>query len=611
LKAGHPLEHAVDTRAFLAPAIANVFEELGISAALREGGPWRTSSGGWRAIHVHEPSLASFEIEHGVEGARAKYDLVCMNRAHRSKRLVRGEHAGVRDLFVPVIVGGRSVAVLASGSFSTTRPTSADVLTRWHWLTRRRGHPSDPEFAHYLSVTLSTLVLEGRHTRDFEKMLLCFVKLLSGGRGARETLAEADALRASLQATRSAEKAWDAARSMVDDRTQRAWSSSDRIMWLRQLGLSGAPDHALVGLIASARPTEVDAVDDRLRRDSFQRACVELAREQGELVAGRVGDYGVSFLAAANPSGRHRDRRLLHAAERATRMARSYGFRFHAGLSTLPRSALLAEQYQVALQAAELALSGGTAVVRTPPRSAEQSFPLYHLRKELGRLAQERPEELPARFDRYLEAVAVHSGYRLDAARAHLEAGIEHIASELLAARAWDQKTSRDAASELTRSSHGARTVAELFAVYRRAVSNMTEAARHPTPAHHDRSLQRALLHIQRNFTQTIRRATLAKLAGFAPNYFSDLFKRREGVSFESYLRKLRLDRAKQLLASTDLDLQRVAELSGMGTRFHLSRIFQRTFGMTPMAWRREASVQSVSRKRSIGHRSTASRRVR
>jgi AraC-like DNA-binding protein len=590
----------VDTRAFLAPAIANIFEELRISAALREGGPWTTSAGGWRAIHVEERSLSSFEIEHGLEAGRAKYDLGCMNRAHRQKTIVRGEHAGLSDLFVPVTVGGRSVAVLATGPFVRARSTSADVLTRWHWLTRRRGHPSDPEFAHYLSVTLSTLVLEGRRAHDFERFLRCFAKLLSGGGQANQTLAQADLLRVKLTEARSAEEAWESARSMVDERTQRSWSSSDRTLSLRALGLSRAPDHALVGLIASRQP-ELDPVDDLLRRDVFQRACVDLAREAGEVIAGRVGDYGVCFLAASNPSSRHRDRQLLAMAQRATRLARRHGFRLHLGLSALPRSALLAEQYHVALRAAELATSDGVPIVRTAPRSAEDSFPLYHLRKELGSLVQERPGELPARFERYLEAVAVHSGYRLEAARAHLEAGVEHVASELLEAGAWDEKTSRDAIRELLRESHVARTVVDLFAVYRRTILDMSEAIKHPTPAHHDRSLQRAVAHIQRHFAEPLRRSTLARLTGFAPNYFSELFKKREGMSCERYLRKLRLDRAKQLLTSTDLGLQRIAELSGLGTRFHLGRVFRKTVGSTPLEWRRQKRVQSVNRKQSIG----------
>ena len=68
----------------------------------------------------------------------------------------------------------------------------------------------------------------------------------------------------------------------------------------------------------------------------------------------------------------------------------------------------------------------------------------------------------------------------------------------------------------------------------------------------------------------------VSRVAGFAPNYFSALFKQREGMTFERYIRQLRIERAKQLLASTDLDMQRIAQLSGFGTRQYLARMLRR-----------------------------------
>jgi two-component system response regulator YesN len=64
------------------------------------------------------------------------------------------------------------------------------------------------------------------------------------------------------------------------------------------------------------------------------------------------------------------------------------------------------------------------------------------------------------------------------------------------------------------------------------------------------------------------------------------LFKRREKVTFERYLRNLRVDRAKQLLSTTDLDVQRVAQLCGFGTGQYMARVFRRTLGMTPTGCR-------------------------
>jgi len=80
--------------------------------------------------------------------------------------------------------------------------------------------------------------------------------------------------------------------------------------------------------------------------------------------------------------------------------------------------------------------------------------------------------------------------------------------------------------------------------------------------------------------------STRARIAGFAPNYFSLLFKRREKVTFEHYLRNLRVDRARQLLTTTDLGIQRVAQLCGFGTGQYMARVFKRSLGVTPSACR-------------------------
>ena len=58
-------------------------------------------------------------------------------------------------------------------------------------------------------------------------------------------------------------------------------------------------------------------------------------------------------------------------------------------------------------------------------------------------------------------------------------------------------------------------------------------------------------------------------------------------MTFESYLTQLRIERAKQLLSGTALNLERVAQLSGFSRRSYLGRVFRRQAGVTPMAYRR------------------------
>ena len=82
-------------------------------------------------------------------------------------------------------------AIVATGPFLTSRPTSVDVIGRWRWLTGRQGHPADPEFSRYLSMTLSTLVLDGALLSMFERFLSRFALLLAGDARAQVLLANA------------------------------------------------------------------------------------------------------------------------------------------------------------------------------------------------------------------------------------------------------------------------------------------------------------------------------------------------------------------------------------------------------------------------------------
>jgi len=211
---------------------------------------------------------------------------------------------------------------------------------------------------------------------------------------------------------------------------------------------------------------------------------------------------------------------------------------------------------------------------------------LGDLRRQLGELAQERADLLPASFDRYLEAVAVRCGYRLEPARAHLEAGFERMAEALLSGGAIDEKSFLDMSEGLERATQEARTVDGLFAAYRKVVAGMSDAVRRPVPARQHRSLQRAVEYIHKHYREPLALGAVSRVAGFAPNYFSALFKQREGMTFERYIRQLRIERAKQLLASTDLDMQRIAQLSGFGTRQYLARMLRRGLGMTPLEYR-------------------------
>jgi YesN/AraC family two-component response regulator len=142
-----------------------------------------------------------------------------------------------------------------------------------------------------------------------------------------------------------------------------------------------------------------------------------------------------------------------------------------------------------------------------------------------------------------------------------------------------------------------ARTLGELTAVYRSAVSDLADAIQSPAPARRDRGLRGAVEYVHQHFAEPIALPAVAKVAGFTPKYFSELFHERERMTFAAYLAKLRLDRAKHLLSGTDLTVTRVAEASGYASAQYFCRAFRRATGTTPLAFREELLPGEAKRR--------------
>jgi AraC-like DNA-binding protein len=572
-----PLLH---THSALAPLVANAFHELQVSVALH-------AEGEWHPMHW-VPNITSFEIEHQVDSRRWSYNTRCIHRVARENKLVVGEHAGFYDLFAPVPTGAGVGGVLVAGPVAQSRASGADILQRWRRLASARGRPSDPGLAEYVGATLATLTLEGSLFEDFKALMSCLA-LLMGGQGPGLQLAgEAAGLRRNLTQARFADRMSEEARTMVDDRS---WTQSGTLVnmgALHRFGLKRPPQHVVVGLLLG-RGDNVDLIDDLLRRDAFQRACVELARRVGRVVTTRLGDHGVALLVDAR-SGVQRSR-LVDLGERTAAIAKAHGFSLHLGLSRPGGSAPLPTRYRAALAAAETALSRGVPIVDTDAGAAQATRVLYDLRRRLGQAVGEPANVLVLRFVQYLETAAVHSAYRLEPTRAHLEAGFERIVEALSAASVFDERRLTEIWDNLDRTARDASTVRELGAAYRGAVTDIARFMVEPTGARQVRGMRRAVAFIRDHLNEPLTLGKVARIAGFAPGYFSKLLKREQDVSFEQYTRQLRVERAKQMLATTSLTVARVGGLCGFGTPNYFHQAFKHLQGVTPLAYRHRAQL--------------------
>jgi YesN/AraC family two-component response regulator len=278
--------------------------------------------------------------------------------------------------------------------------------------------------------------------------------------------------------------------------------------------------------------------------------------------------------------------KLVDVGERLRALGRRFGFKLHVGISSPAASRSLPEAYRAALSAAERALSEGAPVAFEEPNQKQIGSPLGEQRRALARAAAENPSEASRLFERYLEAVAVHSGYRLEPTKAHAEAGFDQLLDALRVAELLGERSLGDLRETLQRASQ-AETVHDLVGAYRRAIAELEQALFRPNSAHQERSVRRALAFVAEHLGESLTLSRVARVAGFAPAYFSRIFATQEKTTFKRHVEGLRVARAKYLLESSSMGVERIGELTGFRTRSRFHVAFKRSTGVTPAEFRR------------------------
>jgi AraC-like DNA-binding protein len=76
--------------------------------------------------------------------------------------------------------------------------------------------------------------------------------------------------------------------------------------------------------------------------------------------------------------------------------------------------------------------------------------------------------------------------------------------------------------------------------------------------------------------------SALAEQVGFTPDHLGELFHREVGVTPVAYRTQVRLQRARDLLKATPMPISEVARDAGFPDANYFSRIFRRSFGVSP-----------------------------
>ena len=95
---------------------------------------------------------------------------------------------------------------------------------------------------------------------------------------------------------------------------------------------------------------------------------------------------------------------------------------------------------------------------------------------------------------------------------------------------------------------------------------------------------------LETEFASPIRVADLAMRFRVSRRTLETHFRAVTGTTIAEEVSRLRIERAKHLLATTSDALEKIAEESGFYNASHLSSAFLRHVGVRPSAWRRSSS---------------------
>lgn len=97
--------------------------------------------------------------------------------------------------------------------------------------------------------------------------------------------------------------------------------------------------------------------------------------------------------------------------------------------------------------------------------------------------------------------------------------------------------------------------------------------------------------YVDGNIDSKLRVSDLSEQVRLSVSRFSKGFNVTFGRPPYDYVLSRRIEAAKYLIASTDEPLSQIAHACGLSDQAHLSKVFKRIVGTTPLKWRKSASV--------------------
>ncbi len=99
-------------------------------------------------------------------------------------------------------------------------------------------------------------------------------------------------------------------------------------------------------------------------------------------------------------------------------------------------------------------------------------------------------------------------------------------------------------------------------------------------------NLMKLLTYIHANYMKPLTSEDLSRVINYSPSHIRRLFASEFSMTPVKYINKVRVEKARELLFSGSLPVNRIAEMVGYDNPAYFSRVFRQVVGMTPHEYR-------------------------
>jgi len=129
----------------------------------------------------------------------------------------------------------------------------------------------------------------------------------------------------------------------------------------------------------------------------------------------------------------------------------------------------------------------------------------------------------------------------------------------------------------------------QLFAQYSQSRASINGSSPKASHSEQDHLLQQVVHYLTTQYAQPVSIEQMAESLGYNRAYLSRIFKAKTSVTPITFLLRLRIDKARQLLRERpDLTIEQIAASVGLQDALYFSKQFRRLHGQSPKAYREE-----------------------